>query len=79
MTTLAGLPVLPERLSLPAARERLKRALVGVKVRDRVRVRVRIRVRVRLRLRGRVTASLRPARRSASSATAPACSAFAWG
>ena len=51
LTTLAGLPVLPARLSLPAARERLKRALVGVRVRVRVRVRLRLRLRGRLRVR----------------------------
>ena len=53
LTTLAGLPVLPARLSLPAARERLKRALFGVKVRLRLRLRVRVRVRLRLRVRVR--------------------------
>ena len=54
LTTLAGLPVLPARLRMLAARERLKRALVGVRVRLRLRLRVRLRLRLRLRLRGRL-------------------------
>ena len=51
LTTLAGLPVLPARLRMLAARERLKRALVGVRLRLRLRLRLRGRLRGRLRVR----------------------------
>jgi hypothetical protein len=48
LSTLAGLPA---RLSMLAARERLKRALVGVRLRLRTRLRLRLRLRGRLRVR----------------------------